>query len=150
MHSKKSKTISKRKKVTKHSVHIVECIVRNSKSSILLLKRSKNNSIYVNKWQLPGGKTERGETALEAIKREVWEETGCMAVSISLIKRIKYSQEFRGKHSVVMLSVFEGKLKGKIVLSEDHIEHAFFDPEKIKPRMLAPVSSHALFSQYLE
>lgn len=42
---------------------------------ILLLHRQKNKS-QGNKWGIPGGKIEKGETALEAAIRETKEETG--------------------------------------------------------------------------
>ena len=54
---------------------IVEALIHNNKGEILLLKRSKKNSVWVNKWQLPGGKLEEGESSIKAIKREIFEET---------------------------------------------------------------------------
>lgn len=45
--------------------------IRNEE--ILLIKRKRKRYGY---WVLPGGKREAGETDVEAVKREVWEETG--------------------------------------------------------------------------
>ena len=54
--------------------HIVGCIMESNKE-IILLKR-KNSSIQGNKWGIPSGKVEKKETLLQAIKREIKEETG--------------------------------------------------------------------------
>lgn len=43
---------------------------------ILLLFRSKKGGVEVGTWCPPGGKMEPGETALEGIMREIFEETG--------------------------------------------------------------------------
>ncbi len=48
-------------------------------SKILLQKRSDKQL-----WGLPGGALELGESALEALKREFWEETGLSIIPVSL------------------------------------------------------------------
>jgi len=50
-------------------------IVRDGKD-VLLLKRSKNSVIFPEKYDLPGGSVENGETLQEAMLREIEEETG--------------------------------------------------------------------------
>jgi len=49
-------------------------VVVNSKEKVLFIKQK--NGPYADKWLLPGGGIEYGETALNVAKREVMEETG--------------------------------------------------------------------------
>jgi 8-oxo-dGTP diphosphatase len=46
------------------------------KDKILILKRSPESSIHPNKWAFPGGKVEKDEELIEALSREIQEETG--------------------------------------------------------------------------
>jgi len=46
------------------------------KGKILLIKRSNQESNFPGKWAFPGGKVEIGETIVDALRREIVEETG--------------------------------------------------------------------------
>ncbi|KAJ3259650.1 hypothetical protein HK103_001911 [Boothiomyces macroporosus] len=50
--------------------------------SVFMCQRSLQKSTYPGFWEYPGGKIEPGETAEEAIKRELYEEVGIGAVDI--------------------------------------------------------------------
>lgn len=50
-------------------------IIRNRDKQIFLTQRS-SSSHMANMWEFPGGKIEAGESAEEALKRELMEETG--------------------------------------------------------------------------
>ncbi len=49
---------------------------------VLLVQRGKG--AYRGLWSLPGGAIELGETAVEAARRELWEETGLLASDLTL------------------------------------------------------------------
>ncbi|ROW17694.1 hypothetical protein VPNG_00979 [Cytospora leucostoma] len=47
----------------------------DAKDRILLVQRASHDSMP-NKWEIPGGAVDDGETILDALAREVWEESG--------------------------------------------------------------------------
>lgn len=58
----------------KHTIPITAIIENNGE--FLFIKRSKNSTNMAGKWVFPGGKIEKGEDALQALFRELKEETG--------------------------------------------------------------------------
>jgi len=48
----------------------------NSENKILIQKRSKEKKLEPNVWAMTGGSVIKGETSLEALKRETFEELG--------------------------------------------------------------------------
>lgn len=135
----------KSKKKCPKRVKIVEAIV-SAKNGILLLRRSKNNDLYVGNWQLPGGKVNSSESPAQAIKREVHEEMGCECAKMKFLKKIVFSDFYRGNDSEVVLYVFSCKLSGSISLSKDHSNARFVKKSALKKYKLAPVSKKSLFS----
>ncbi len=57
----------------------LSCLILNEKNEILLEKR-QDNGLYCR----PGGSLDLGETVIEGIKREVFEETGIRLKEVSL------------------------------------------------------------------
>lgn len=75
------------------------CVKTNS---VLLIKRG--NHPFMGKWALPGGFLEPDETAEEAAKRELFEETG---VKIDTIKQLRtYSDPCRDPRTRIVTVVF--------------------------------------------
>ncbi|AVP87312.1 hypothetical protein phytr_3600 [Candidatus Phycorickettsia trachydisci] len=69
-------------------VVLVRVLIRDpSNNKTLLLRRPKDYFLSLQQ-EPPGGKVEKNETLLEAVHREVYEETNL------LIDKIKYIQEF--------------------------------------------------------
>ena len=90
-------------------------------NSILLLL-----SKHLNKWHLPGGHIQQGETFEDGLCREVKEETGCT---------LKYFHRVRMTSSSVALYV--GKLNNGIIkLSDEHLNHMWIP---LKQALSAPV-----------
>ena len=71
-------TLVRGEPVPKGLYHLVCCIlVRHTDGSFLLMRRSPEKESYPNIWEIgAGGSALQGETALEAARRELREETG--------------------------------------------------------------------------
>ncbi|MFH0906371.1 MAG: NUDIX domain-containing protein [archaeon] len=60
-------------------------IFNTARDKFIAIKRNKNEKTWPNKWDLPGGKVESGETLEQGLIREIFEETG---ISIRIEKYI--------------------------------------------------------------
>jgi 8-oxo-dGTP diphosphatase len=72
-------------------------VVFNERNEIAFQSVSKHNY-----YKLPGGGVERGETILEALKREIREEAGCE--DIKVIDEIGIIIEYRNKFDILQVS----------------------------------------------
>jgi 8-oxo-dGTP diphosphatase len=138
---------SRKKKSLVRFVRIVEVLAKDSKGRFLVLKRSNHNSLYIGKWQFPGGKAKKNESAVSAIRREVFEETGCKCSGLKLVKKIVFSEEFRGKESVVELNIFSCRIKRFVCLSSAHSSFKFINSSNVISGVLAPISKKVFFSE---
>lgn len=71
-------------------VHVAVAVVENSQGQVLLTRRAKE-SHQGGLWEFPGGKCEAGETALQALSRELQEELGIRVVSAQPLIKVPYS-----------------------------------------------------------
>jgi len=72
------------------SVVVAAVIIKEKK--VLLLKR-REEDVYPGIWELPSGKREFGETSIEALVREMKEETGLSVVVDRPISVFEYTVE---------------------------------------------------------
>jgi nucleoside triphosphatase len=77
-------------------------IFHPSEPVFLLLKRSSSDSKRPNQWDLPGGNVIFGEIHLEAIKREIREET---ALNVDDLQIIQVATGFDREHSLYHLFI---------------------------------------------
>jgi 8-oxo-dGTP pyrophosphatase MutT (NUDIX family) len=79
----------------------VGALIFNGQGQMLLVQTPKWSSL----WGIPGGKIEYGETSLEALRREVHEETGLELVDIqwAMVQDCIESTEFyRSEHFLLL------------------------------------------------
>ncbi len=105
-------------------------VVTNKKGQVLFIYRN-------DKWDLPKGKIDKGETIAAAAIREVEEETGCKGLQIENFLKVTYHifkrnglYKLKEVHWFAMNTDYEGPLEGQL---EEGIEKVKWKgPDKIK------------------
>lgn len=124
-------------------------IFRNGK--MLLLKGVANDEIPRETWEVPGGLVDIDETPEEALRREVFEETG-LNVSVGKVVKVYTTNydnfTFRdGRQSRIRLFVivYDCTFKsGNFELSEEHVAAGYFKPSEIKKLLISPHNLEAV------
>jgi len=94
---------------------------------ILLVKR--RNPPSAGRWSIPGGVQEVGERTREAVKREVWEETGLDIDVLGLSQAgdvIRYDDEGRITYHYVILYYLAVSTGGRLQAGDDVSEVGWF------------------------
>ena len=130
---------------------IVHTLITNN-DKYLVTKRSKQESIYPEYWDIPGGLAEYGELPREAVIRETKEEVGLSIIPTKVIH--EDSNLDKGKDLVFIRLVYLCELNDEIenikLQIEEHSEYRLIeslkdlDGEKISPFLLE------LFNEDLE
>jgi 8-oxo-dGTP diphosphatase len=103
---------------------------------ILLTKR--NVEPYKGRWVVPGGHIEPNETAINAVRREIKEETGLSIKPEFLFYQDEICTDLRPKfdiHHVCL--IFYSKTKGKVKINEESTEFRWFKPREALKLKLA-------------
>lgn len=132
-------------------VHVVAAagIVLNEKGEILLVKDRRSG------WVFPGGMVEEGENVIDAVKREVMEETGIDIEVGEIFCMSSNTGKYAGYNGVKevptkLILDFICKATGGILRSSDeNSDSAFFSEEKASALIQAP-SVAERFRAYLE
>ena len=107
---------------------VVVGLIRNG-DDFLLIKRS--NPPYKNQWALPGGKWEKGESLLEALSREIREETSYEINKVILVAvvsvRIIDEKENLKNHYILFFHV--GHIQGR---TKKECEGSWFNEEALQ------------------
>jgi len=122
-----SEAEEKEKKEEEKQKNAVAVIV-NSDNKILLLKRADLPKIWMpGKWALVGGAIEKGETPLQAVEREIKEETG-----LTIDKFNKRFSIQRNPNSIE--HVFACRYEGEptdIELNEENTNYGWYDVDEM-------------------
>lgn len=105
----------------------VKAVIVREEREVLLLKRTKDVK-NPNKWDLPGGHLEKGETLEESIKREILEETGLEVEVGEILKTTEFSKDSKHfkdeKRGLRYLAYYE---EGEVEISEEHQDFGWFE-----------------------
>ena len=101
--------------------------IYNTKTNkVLLLQRNDGNNV----WEIPGGKRENNEDIVDALKREVQEETGLIINEYKLI----YVSPIFENHPILKPFLNIGYLcfvdNNDVIISNEHIDYKWVSVEE--------------------
>ena len=102
------------------------------KNKLLILKRSRKESFLPEYYEMPGGKIEFGESAENALTREIKEETGLDIKIIRPYSTFSYVSNNREKHTIDIQFLAEPiNSPSDIALSTEHDEFKWITKDEI-------------------
>tara|TARA_Y100000034_G_C6676881_1_gene297396 strand:+ start:155 stop:547 length:393 start_codon:yes stop_codon:yes gene_type:complete len=72
------------------TIVVTSLILNPKKDKFLIVKRKSDSKIHPSLWMFPGGKVEQGEDLIQALKREIKEETNLEISNLKKISEYEY------------------------------------------------------------
>ena len=110
-------------------------VVKNEEGKILVLRRHPNSKTNPHKWELPGGKIEKGEFFDEALIREVKEETN---LDVKVGDFCEAVQDDYPHKRTVQLIMYSKDISGEVKISDEHDDWMWADINEIKTLDITP------------
>lgn len=101
-------------------------IIFNDNGQVLIVRRSNNDEWEPGKWALPGGSREEGESLLQNIQRETFEEVGLTLEPARILFLSNLSK--RLNHIFFTTNVFNGDVK---LGDGEHSEFGWINPKQL-------------------
>lgn len=116
----------------------VKILLKNKEGKYLLLRRSPAKYPETQKWDIPGGRINVGETLEENLAREVREETGLPIHGPVKLIAAQDILKLEDKHIVRL--TYAGRTEGEPVLSDEHEEYLWVTHEELQN--VSPLDSY--------
>lgn len=131
-------------------VPTANAIIENEKGEILLVKRARDPKEGL--WDVPGGFVKPGESAEEAVRREIGEELGVEIQIRDFVGAFTHEDyEFEGVNQPI-LGLFVSAIieSGTLKASDDASEFQFFAKDSIPLKELAFDDGRQALEEYLK
>jgi len=122
----------------KKNIHVVGAVIINE-GKILCAQRPRTTTLPL-LWEFPGGKIEKNETAIEALKREIVEEMSCNIKVNEQVDHTVYEYDF----GVVHLTTFYCDLKSGMPELNEHHAIKWLEPKELQRLDWAPADIPAV------
>lgn len=120
-------------------IEVVGAVIVNEHDEILCAQRPKNKSLPL-MWEFPGGKVEKNEDPVLALKRELLEEMECEIEVLNKITTTEYEYDF----GIVVLTTYYAKvISGEIKLLE-HVDKKWLKRSELGNLEFAPADIPAI------
>lgn len=107
----------------------VKVLMRNPEGKFLLLLRSDKYGTAAGKWDIPGGRIDKGTPLLDNLEREVREETGMTLTSAPILLS---AQDILKEDKHVVRLTYAALTDGEPTLDgEEHTEYRWATPEEM-------------------
>ena len=111
----------------KYSVEVSGCCIEYNGKFLLLLR--PKHKLHGGTWQFPGGKHEKGEDSLNALKRELMEEIGLSFENSPVFRKEFYVEHFGIKMKYNVYSyVYE--VEPSIFITDEHENYMWVTPRE--------------------
>ncbi|MBQ2832764.1 NUDIX domain-containing protein [Methanobrevibacter sp.] len=107
----------------------VRGIIKNESGEILIVKRHPKSRTDPEMWELPGGKVEKGEFFVDALVREIKEETNLDVKVGDFAEAVQ--NDYMQKRTVQLMMHLED-VEGEVKISEEHTDWMWASLDKIK------------------
>jgi dATP pyrophosphohydrolase len=135
-------------KIFSDTIQVVIFYRENDTSLVkfLILKRSEEDEVYPNIWQICTGTSIGDETALQTSIREVKEETGIQDIlNIWVVPQVAtYYSLRRDGICFSPIFAFEVKEDQEVKISDEHTDYFWVDFEKAQNLLLIPSYKYSL------
>ena len=110
-----------------YPIATVGALIYDDKGHVLMIRTHK----WSNRWGIPGGKIERGESSEKALRREILEETGLELADLrfQLVQDCIDSQEFYAPAHFLLVNYTAVRAAGEVTLNEEAEEFQWIRPE---------------------
>ncbi|MEB6255778.1 (deoxy)nucleoside triphosphate pyrophosphohydrolase [Mammaliicoccus sciuri] len=122
----------------KKQIEVVGAIIFND-DKVLCAQRNENMSLPL-MWEFPGGKIEKGESEIEALKREISEEMLCDLEVGDKVTSTSYEYDL----GIVNLHTYKCKLKEKMPTLTEHKSIQWLDVKDLETLEWAPADIPAV------
>jgi 8-oxo-dGTP pyrophosphatase MutT (NUDIX family) len=108
------------------------CAVIRDGDRVLAMRRAPHKDAGAGLWETISGRVEPGEEPLDAIAREIHEETG---LEVELDPRpIDAYAARRNEHPMCVIVYRATRTGGEVVRSHEHDDHAWLTPHELRAR----------------
>jgi 8-oxo-dGTP diphosphatase len=129
-------------------------LIINKRNEVLLLRKSTDNIRHAGqsgRYNLPGGKLEPGESLHDALRREVYEETGLKITSV--VPRPIFAGEWRPvlnetPHQIIGVFFVCPQWSGTVVLNDEHDAHEWVGRASLKTYDILPPEDEAILAYF--